>query len=136
MISNINGDSKEIVKGKENTILDLFYENQTAINKKNENSIRNENIDTIKQIISNDSIFTSLNNEQCLIMVRILISDKKDSQLYIKKILDHANDDLVLNIAKDKDIYSSLNRENRNVINSKLNKSPWIASNEIIPIDY
>lgn len=136
MISNINGDSKEIVKGKENTILDLFYENQTAINKKNENSIRNENIDTIKQIISNDSIFTSLNNEQCLIMVRLLISDKKDSQLYIKKILDHANDDLVLNIAKDKDIYSSLNRENRNVINSKLNKSPWIASNEIIPIDY
>ena len=136
MVSNINEDNKEIVQEKDGTILNLFYENQTNANKRKENLIRIENINTIKQIISNDSIFASLNNDQCLIMVRLLISDKRDSQLYIKKVLDHANDDLVLSIAKDKDIYHNLNRENKNVINSKLNKSPWITSNEIIPLDY
>lgn len=135
MISNINEDNKEIVREKEETILNLFYENQTN-GKKRENLIRIENINTVKQIISNDSIFSSLNDDQYLIMIRILISDKKDSQLYIKKVLDHANDELILSIAKDKNIYHNLNRENKNLINSKLNKSPWITSNEIIPLDY
>lgn len=135
MISNISSDNKEISDRKEDTILNLFYESQTGENtKKVESLIRRDNIDTAKQLISNNYSLSVLNNSQRVIMVNILTSDKNNGQKYIKKIIDIADDELIIEIAKDKEIYHHLNRENKNIINSKLNKNPWISVNEIIPL--
>ncbi len=133
MISNINGDKKEI---NDKTILDLFYESQVDNNMINlESLIKKENIDTVKQLVTNDSLLLALNNNHLIILFNILSSDKdSDQNSYIKKIIDKADDELILQIAKNKSAYHSLNRENKNIIKSKLNRSPWISVNEIIPL--
>lgn len=131
MISDINDDKKEINE-TEGTILNLFYESQIEEKiKKVDFLLKNENIETVKQIINNDSIFLNLNNNQLLVLIQIIINDKNNSQPYLKKIIDYGDHELIFSIAKNKSIYYHLNRENKHMVNSKLNKNPWINHSDI-----
>lgn len=128
MISDINGDTKEI-KRDDKRILDLFYEKQAGKKLKNFDSLLSyENIETTKQIICNEELFIQLSNSQKLILCEILLKDKSNNQSYITKIINSADHDLIFSLAKSKGIYSNLNSENRKYLKSKLNNNPWIKN--------
>lgn len=129
MISDINDDTKEITKSEDETVLNLFYEKQAGKNLKSVDSLlKFENIETSKKIVMDDDLFLKLNNAQKFLLTEILIKDKINTQEYISKILKSADHELIFSLAKNKDIYISLNGENKKYLKNKLDNNPWIKN--------